>query len=297
MHSGKLDTPRADTPWKALAAVNIAAIIFGTTGLFGKLDVSPVWITAGRGGFAALTLLVLGILWRASFRIHRSFWTRLVATGILLALHWLTFFISVQMAGVAVATLTFATFPLFTVVIDAFARRRMPGLIEIGEGLAIVIAVALLVGTGLPDTITAQEGAIIGLGSAVSFALFSIGSQRLGVKVNAVALSFYQYVVVVLFLLCALPFADRAPSGAGWAIIAVLGTLATAFIHQLYFYGLRHLPASVCGGFVALEPVYAIVFAALLFNEPIGFGVVFSGALIIGASLLLLRRSRTPAAL
>jgi hypothetical protein len=49
------------TSWTALAAVNIAAIVFGTTALFGKLDVSPVWIVAGQGAFAAITLLILGI--------------------------------------------------------------------------------------------------------------------------------------------------------------------------------------------------------------------------------------------
>jgi len=275
-----------------LAAVNLAALIFGSTALFGKLDVSPAWIAGGRGAFAALMLCVLGIVWRSSFRLRRDAWSGTVITGILLALHWLTFFISVQEAGVAVATLTFATFPLFTVLIESFARRRAPGLVETGAGLTIIAAVALLVGGALPATPLAREGALVGLASALCFALFSLMSQKLGRRTNAVALSFHQNIVVAVFLLLAWPVSPRLPQSADWAIIAGLGIVATAFMHQLYFYALRRLPASVCGGFVALEPVYAIVFAAILFDDPVTPMVVVSGVMIVGASLLLLTQSR-----
>mgnify|MGYP003353173838 FL=1 len=70
--------------------------------------------------------------------------------------------------------------------------------------------------------------------------------------------------------------------------------VATALMHQLYFFALKHLPASVCGGFVALEPVYAILFAALLFSDVVSPVVALSGALIVGASFLLLSRATTP---
>jgi len=52
--------------------------------------------------------------------------------------------------------------------------------------------------------------------------------------------------------------------------------------------------ANTCSGFVALEPVYGIVFAALLFNEPVTSWIVVSIILIIGASLILLRIEKQP---
>ena len=73
---------------------------------------------------------------------------------------------------------------------------------------------------------------------------------------------------------------------------AALGVVATALMHQLYFFALKHLPAAVCGGFVALEPVYAILFAALLFSDGIAPVTGLSGTLIVGASILLLLRSK-----
>ncbi len=281
------------TQWAALAAVNLAAIVFGSTALFGKLAVSPVWIVAGRGAFAGLTLLAFAFIRRADFRLSHAEAMKTVGTGALLALHWVTFFISVQQAGVAVATLTFATFPLITALIDSVRRGRQPALIELGSGATIVLAVFLLVGSGLPDDSKAREGALIGLVSAACFAEFSLASQRLGGRVNAITLSLYQNGAVALLLLPVLPFVAPAPRGADWALLAGLGVVATALMHQLYFFGLKRLPAAVCAGFVALEPVYAILFAALLFSEPIGPTVIVSGALIVGASFLLLSRSRS----
>jgi drug/metabolite transporter (DMT)-like permease len=283
------------TDWSGLVAVNITAVIFGSIALFGKLDVSPVWIVAARGGFAALTLFLLALARRSTLRVTPADTAYIVATGAILALHWVTFFISVQDAGVAVATLTFATFPLITVLIDAAIHRRVPAIVELAAGAAIIAAVALLMDQGLPATAQAYRGAVVGLGSAACFSLFSIGSQQLGARVNSITLSCYQNTMVALVLVAFLPFAARAPQAMDWAVLAALGVIATATMHQLYFFALKHLPASVCGGFVSLEPVYAIVFAAVLFGDPIGLTVILSGALIVGASLVLLWKSPTPA--
>jgi hypothetical protein len=76
----------------------------------------------------------------------------IAGTGALLALHWVLFFSSVQDSGVAVATQTFATFPLIMVFLDSVTRGRMPATVEIGAGAVIVIAAVLLVGRGLPNT-------------------------------------------------------------------------------------------------------------------------------------------------
>ena len=72
-------------------------------------------------------------------------------------------------------------------------------------------------------------------------------------------------------------------------MLALLGTVTTALMHQLYFYALGRLSASTCSGFVALEPVCAILFAGLLFHQVISVWTVVSTALILGASFTLFR--------
>ena len=274
----------------ALAAVNLAAVLFGSTALFGKLPISPVWIVGGRAAFAAATLFAIVLIQRRKAVGGVPFKGALM-TGMLLALHWVSFFASVQWANVAIATLTFATFPLFTIVFQSVLRRRIPSLVEFGAGLAIIVGVALICGPGLPATPKAQLGAIVGVVSAVSFALFGLMSQTMTRSADPVRLSLVQNLVVTLFLVPNLIFAAPMPlTVRDWGLLALLGVVATAGSHQLYFYALKRLPAAVCGAFVSLEPVYAILFAAVMFKEPLGLPVVVSAALIVAASMLLLRR-------
>jgi drug/metabolite transporter (DMT)-like permease len=277
----------------ALAAVNVTAIVFGATALFGKLHVSPVWIVAGRGLFAALGLALVAMSRRPTSTrpvpLTGALWT-----GALLVVPWTAVFASVQWGGVAVATLTFATFPLFTIVAEAIRRGRAPEGIESAAGVAVIAAVALIGGPGLAHTVWAYWSVVVGLVSAISYAAFGLCSQALGRTCDPIALSLRQNLAVALLLAPLLPFVSPAPGSAtDWLWIAALGLAATAFGHQLYFFALKRLPAAVCGAVISLEPIYAIALAALLFGEPIGPIVVVSAVLIIGASLVLLRRTET----
>lgn len=272
---------------QGVVAINIAAVIFGTAALYGKLNVSPFWIVALRGGFAALALGLIGGYRGDIQRLASPSVRTLLLSGLLLAAHWLTFFVSVQQAGVAVATLTFATFPLFTVLVEAAHQRRLPRPAEILVGVIIVAAVALLV-----DPVAGQNnlsGAVAGLVSGFTYALFWRTSHKLG-GLSPVNLSFWQNLAVMAFLAPALPFATPAPASAvEWISFAALGTINTAIMLLIYLYALRRISPSTCSGFIALEPVYAILFAALFFSEPVTPWIMISIVLILGASFTLLK--------
>ena len=278
-----------ETQRSGLIAINLAAIIFGTAALYGKLDISPFWIVMMRGAFASIVLAAVGLLSGGLGLIPTIAQLRgLLVTGILLAIHWVTFFESVQLAGVAVATLTFAVFPLFTVLLVTMKARRRPSLLELGAGLAIVLAVALLVDA--KDSDAQLTGAIVGLGSALSFAVFGIKAQILTTEIQPLMVSLIQNLTVALCLTPTLVFSLQAPhTTTDWVCLMLLGVVTTAFMHQLYLFALKRLSATTCSGFIALEPVYAIVFAAIFLGEPLTLWVVVSAALIIGASIVLLR--------
>lgn len=283
-------SPRAN----GLLAINIAAVIFGTAALYGKLEAAPVWITAMRAGFGALALLVLGGLSRQLLRLPVKAWALLSVSGALLGCHWLTFFISVQLSGVAVATLTFATFPLLTVTVEAMAQRRWPGLTELLAAVAIILAVALLL---QPDSGGNESvaGTLAGLASAVAYAFFWRVTQHVQQPLSPVSLSLVQNSLVFVLLLPALFYATPVPAGTtSWLALGALGVVNTAVLLLLYLYALQRISASTCSGFIALEPVYAISFAALLFGDPVTPWILLSMVLIIGASLILLRLEQKP---
>ena len=105
----------------ALIMAHIAAVLFGLTGIFGALiDATAETITFGRSFFAVLGLALILLFQKKSFfnNISRFKALMLLLSGSLLALHWVTFFVSVKMGGVAVATLGFASFPAFITLVD-----------------------------------------------------------------------------------------------------------------------------------------------------------------------------------
>lgn len=274
---------------QGLIAINIAAIIFGGAALYGKMAVSPFWVVCIRAIFAGCSLLCLGLLKGDIKKPSRAEAIMLALTGIVLAVHWLSFFISVQLAGVAIATLTFSTFPMFTLFLEARRDKKWLNKTQIAASVIIVIAVSLLVHIDSRET-NLLLGAISGLVSAVTFAWFGVVSKKLGGQLPTLSVSFYQNLVVAIVLLPTLPFASRMPDQVmEWGFLFMLGVITTALMHQLYFYALQRLPASTCSGFVALEPIYAIVFAALLFSDPITPVVILSGVMIVGSSFMLLK--------
>lgn len=278
-----------ETQRSGLIAINLAAIIFGTAALYGTLDISPFWIVMMRGTFASIAIAAVGLLSGGLGLFPTIAQLRgLLVTGILLTIHWVTFFESVQLAGVAVATLTFAVFPLFTVLLVTMTARRRPSLLELGAGLAIILAVALLVDA--KDSDAQLTGAIVGLGSALSFAVFGIKAQLLTTEIQPLMVSLIQNLTVALCLTPTLVFSSQAPhTTTHWVCLMLLGVVTTAFMHQLYLFALKRLSATTCSGFIALEPVYAIVFAAIFLGEPLTLWVLVSAALIIGSSIVLLR--------
>jgi drug/metabolite transporter (DMT)-like permease len=271
---------------EGLVAINLAAVIFGSAALYGKLEVSPVWITFTRAGFGALTLLILALPKGGVAAPPRDLWQTIAGSGALLAAHWLSFFASVQLAGIAVATLTFASFPMFTVLIEAVHQKRRPQIAELGAALAVIFAVSLLADARQEQG--SVLGAAAGLISGITYACFWHTGKRLRRRLPPLTVSLHQSAVTATLLLPVLPFASPAPGQlSDWLWLALLGIVNTAIMLQLYLYALERISASTCSGFVALEPVYAILLAALLFHEPITAIVGLSAALIVGASFIL----------
>jgi drug/metabolite transporter (DMT)-like permease len=276
---------------EALLAINIAAVVFGTTALYGKMDVAAVWIVAMRGLFS-LPALALFAFARGELAVPpRTILKPLCISGLLLTLHWVSFFVAVQLAGVAVATVTFAAYPLFTLLLQVINRTRALRLLELGAATCIVLAVAMI--TNMPGGGNILFGALSGLASAALFAFFGISGQKASHACPTTVISIIQNGTVFCVLFPFLFFASPAPTQPQqWFWLFLLGLVATALMHQLYLFSLKRLSATVCSGFVALEPVYAIVLAGYLFGDRITPLVGVSAALIVAASLIFLLHDR-----
>lgn len=271
------------TPRSALGALHIGALMFGLTGVFGKLaSASPSVIVFGRGIFAVMALAFFArfasnTAWKA---LQRADWARLILAGVLLAAHWVSFFIAVKVAGVAVATLGFASFPAFTVILEGLLFRERIRSNEII--LVVLVSIGLVLVT--PEFNLASEattGLLWAVFSGLTFALLSLVNRVSSKNVPPVQAALYQNLIVATCLLpVAAPELGSVPA-LDWLWIGLLGVFCTGLAHSLFVASLAVIKARTAAVVFAMEPVYGITFAWLLFAEIPTLSMLLGGALII----------------
>jgi drug/metabolite transporter (DMT)-like permease len=272
----------------ALTSAHITALLFGLTGIFGALiHASASVITFGRAAFALLALAVFAQLQdRALLRgLNLRKLSIYALSGLMLAAHWVTFFIAIKVGGVAVATLGFASFPAFITLLDMAVFRDRPHLAE--ALLLLLVTLGLVLVT--PSFELANQGTVgllWGLASGLSFALLAMTNRRATDGRNGVQVVFWQNAAVAVIMA---PFAvfDLVDLGAGdWVNLAILGVLCTAVSQALFVKSLKGLNARSAGMIISLEPVYAIACAWWLFHEAPSWRMLAGAALIVLAILM-----------
>ncbi len=269
----------------ALFAIHIAAVLFGLTGIFGELiQADAMVITAGRASFAVLALAAFiryqGGSLMQGFRIRNI--GVLAAAGAMLALHWVTFFIAVKIAGVAVATLGFASFPAFITLCECIFFKE-----KVSRAEWLILALVTLGLVLVTPSFDFRDEATVGLAwailSGLAFAIFTLINRRAAAHIPAQQVACWENLVVALITL---PFSFPAIAqldAVNWLWIALLGVFCTALSHYLLVSSLMTLKARSAGIVIALEPLYAILFAAVLFAQYPSIRALFGGSLMIGA--------------
>lgn len=277
-------------------ALHVAAMLFGASALFGEhIAASSTLIVFGRGLFSMLALSAIALVGWAGLRsaarlsgglpwrgIAPTSAVRLIVAGILLAVHWLAFFLAIKTGGVAVGTLGFACFPAFVILIEWPLRRERPTPGDAGVIALVCIGLALVT-----PAFDWQAGATIGLAwgvlSGAIYAVIALSNRVLGATASPLQASWWQCVGIVLVLA---PFAWREAltlPAVQWGWLACLGVVCTALAYTLFIHALRTVKASQAAVVIALEPVYAIAFAWILFGTSPTLKMAVGGACIVGA--------------
>lgn len=270
-----------------LLRIHIAVLLFGFAGLFGDrrfLSLTPVLIVFGRVVFAAVTLLLTALVRRDLLRpISGRSLLAFAALGALLALHWTTFFQSVQTGGVALALITYSTFPVFVAFLEPlFFREKLQAIDVVLASLALSGVAILTPRFELGERLT--QGILWGIASGFTFALLSLLNRRFVRQHSSMTIAFYQDLFAAVALL---PFAL-----AHWPtftvqdvlLLVVLGVLCTAVAHSLFIAGLHGVSARTASMIACLEPVYGILLAVLFFGDFPNLRTLGGGVLILGVA-------------
>lgn len=295
---------------KALLQIHFCVLLWGITAILGKLITLPalplVW---WRMLLVVVMLALLPRVWRGLSALTPRLALGYAGVGALVALHWLTFYGSVKLANASVAATCIALAPVFTSVIEPWIARRPFQMKELALAIVVLPGVALVVG-GVPDGM--RLGVAVGAASALLVALFGSLNKRLvshADPLTVTALELGAGTLTLTLLAPVLPLLLPALASNLWVLpnlhdgvlLLVLSGLCTLLPFALALVALRHLSAYTVQLVTNLEPVYAIVLAALFLSEQHELTPQFylGVAIILGGVFLhpLLNRRRPAAVL
>ncbi len=273
---------------KSYLEVHIAVLLFGMTGLFGKLlTLNPMIIVLGRVFFSSIFIAVWMLIRKEGFGLHHGRdYRRLVGMGILLAVHWTSFFGSIQLSNVAIGLLTFSTFPVFVsifkpVLLDSRIRFK-----EIIFGIITLVGILFIV--PLNDIYSStMTGGIVGVFSGGVYAVFTIYNERLVSRYSGRKVAFYEQVVATVFLLPSLWLVRPVVTLWDIGLLILLGTVFTGIGHTMFINGLKNVTAYMASIITMLEPLYAIVLAYFLLGETVSWQVLVGGSIILGTVVFI----------
>lgn len=286
--------------------IHFCVLLWGVTAILGKLISLPalplVW---WRMLLVVVALALLPRVWRGLRGMAPKVALGYAGIGALVALHWLTFYGAIKLANASVAATCIALAPVFTAVVEPWVAKRPFRPRELLFGVAVLPGVALVAG-GVPDGMRA--GVVVGAISAVFVALFGSLNKRMvdhADPLTVTALELGAGTVLLTLLAPAMPLLFPAFDGSLFvlpglrdgALLLALSLACTLLPFALALVALRHLSAYAVQLVTNLEPVYAVVLAALLLGEQQELTPMFylGVAIIIGAVFLhplLERRTR-----
>jgi drug/metabolite transporter (DMT)-like permease len=268
--------------------------------LFARWSGAAPFVTVfWRVAFATAALLVY-VLLRGQLKLlthlDRRTLLGLVLVGILLALGWAALFTAFTWTTVATAILLNYIGPVFVAAFTPLAthvpsdRRILLPLVLALFGTAVIVGPQALNATGPRNLF----GALLAFAAAIIYAITVLITKRLLAEVPAGLVAFTQQAVATVVLLPAV-FLLPGPSGAaGWGSVAVLGVVHTALAVLLFFGGLRLVRADHAAVLSYIEPVAAVIFAALLLAEPLSWYTAVGGAAVIAGGVMVARLGGAP---
>lgn len=288
---------------QAYIKLHIAIFLFGFTAILGKLisldQISLVW---NRLWISFVGLLFLPGVIKGLRTFSKIDVKRFAGIGILVALHWVTFYGSIKLGNNASVTLAcLATSPLFTSFIEPFIIKRKVLMTEVLLGLITIVGVYFVTGAGsffYPAIIT-------GITSALLASTFSTLNKRFLAEQNVLSVSFLEFSSGWLFLCLLLPVYYYMDKGfhvfpqavadkkfwnfewlginSDWYYLIILGLLCTCLAFVFSLQALKHVSAFTSNLSINLEPVYGIILAAWIFKENTDLNFEF----YMGAAIIL----------
>ena len=265
-----------------LTLLNLGTLFISTSGPLGRfIQLPPPLIIWSR---PLVAFLVLGAycLWKKE-RIKKEFIknsTTLLWSGSLLTLHWVTYFFALQWSGVAIGMLSLFTFPILTVFLEPLFFKTKLHPIHLIFGVFILIGIYLLV-PAFDFESEQSKGLLMGLFSALTYALRNLILKKRIEKIKGSLLMFYQLGITLVLLFPVLMLYPLDTFTAQIPYLLFLGFVTTALGHSLFLNSLTYFTVSTASIMNSIQPIFGILIAFFFLKEIPPASSLIGGGIIL----------------
>lgn len=261
--------------------LNLAILFISTSGALGRFIDLPIPITIGLRSLLGGIVLYLFCRWKKiSFHIEGKDRITVIIGGVLLGLHWITYFYSLRLSNVAIGMLSLFTYPAITAVLEPIFLKTKILKIHLLLSLLVLIGIYFLV----PDfSLESDDFKAVGFGVLSAFC-YATRNIILKTKINqydGTLLMAYQLLVVTLLLSPFALYLDTSQVIKYLPATLVLALLTTAIGHSLFLRSLKHFSTVTASIVSCSQPVYGIIIGMIFLNEYPELTTIIGGSIII----------------
>lgn len=251
--------------------LHFLVIIAGFTAVLGELitleAIPLVWF---RMSIGAILMIIYIKFKNTPLRVPFKVLVKLAIAGVIIALHWITFFAAIKVSNISITLAMFSTGAFFASLIEPLFFKRKIIAYEILFGLIVIVGVVLITQTELNYIL----GIFLGISSALFSTLFAVLNGKFVQNYPPSIISFYEFVSGVIFMSIFLALdgdgfnvAYFQLSFSDWVYLFILASVCTAYAFISSVHVMKYISPYTVVLTYNLEPIYGIVLALLIFPE------------------------------
>ena len=272
--------------------LHFLVFIAGFTAILGELiSIKAIPLVWFRMLMASILMFLYIKIKRIKINIPGRYIIRFFIAGVIIALHWITFFGAIKVANVSIALAMFSTGAFFASFIEPIIYKRKIIWYEIVFGIIVIIGVFIITQSEMKYL----TGILLGILSAFLSSLFAVINGKFLERNSATVISFYEFIGGVIFitlfiLLFGKGFSQEffILSVSDYSYLFILASICTAYAFIASVYIMKFISPFTVILTYNLEPVYGIILALFLFPETEKMSSQFYFGAIIIISVVIL---------
>ncbi len=255
---------------RSLLGLHLIVFIYGFTAILGKLiQLDAIYIVWYRVLFASLGLGAYLMLKKRSLKLPPKAIATFLLIGLVVALHWISFFHAIKISNVSVTLGALSTGTLFASILEPVFFRKKINALEVFIGLGIIIGLYLI----FRYELNYINGILVALLATILSTLFTIFNKSLTNKYDSLLITFYEMVGGFSGITLYFAFTNHlntelfSVSFLDIVYLLILGLICTAFAFVVSVRVMRTISAYTVILAINLEPVYGIILAYFIFGQ------------------------------